>query len=975
MKSLLVFILTAFILSSSADIVQDPSDVDGEPDEERGSILDDNLNLPGSRISAAGHHLTLPVFLEEPRDTYTFKNKPATLHCRAAHALKVYFKCSGGRLDTDSGDRATQYEFVDPQTGVRNVEASVNITRDTVEEFFGKDKFKCECYAWTSGDQKIKSQPAFIEYSYLKKHFEESPISQTVEAGRTVTMICQAPDGVPPPQVTWLKNNLPLEADGVSVTADEGRLTITQVHLQDAGNYTCVAENIANRRLSETALLVVNVKGGWSTWSPWSECSSRCGRGTQRRTRVCNNPAPQNGGALCPGPATEEQRCTGSCQGVDGRWSAWSSWSSCGPDCRHHKRRTCDNPPPSADGRDCVGKDYMSANCTGDMCPYGTNIDSSHLAEEATRAQQNDAGNVALYVGLAVAFTVFGFVVAFVLRLLRRKGRDHSMYNMANSDFQPEYFGEEDKKNYPQNGHAGHPPDLTRTVVIPCYECPFGAVPTGKYTGIPRSGSEHHYDVPHLPQSSPQNSASNADSLSSFTCSSQSRQDSTYDLTSTSNKSVIRGVDADCIVVATVTHAGARLTLNDLGVSLTIPEGALARGQKEEIFLCVLKDDKHRPKLADRQTQLSPVVMCGPADLVFKKPVVLNVHHCASLKHGPWAVTLLSSNSPQDTSSSSIWQKVVAIGEETINTPVFIQIDANQAFLITDHLSRFVLVGEAISPLSPPVKLLRLAVFAPSPAVSSPPMDYSIRVYTLEDTLAALEGVVRLERKLGGCLLDKPKSLVFQDGGASLCLSLEDIGPGWRSKPQAEYQEIPFHHVWNCTQTNLHCSFTLECTDRMATSVSFRVIASQKGSQVHKQMFRVSLEFRNDSSASSVVSSSPIVNRPSRTVTSSSGCGSSVTTCDMQPFRFSRSLRKQLCQCLDPPNSRSNDWRMLAQKLNVDRYINYFATKPSPTEHILDLWEARHREPSAVTDLLNIFRIMGRNDAASHLERELGPWL
>lgn len=123
-----------------------------------------------------------------------------------------------------------------------------------------------------------------------------------------------------------------------------------------------------------------------------------------------------------------------------------------------------------------------------------------------------------------------------------------------------------------------------------------------------------------------------------------------------------------------------------------------------------------------------------------------------------------------------------------------------------------------------------------------------------EDFLCPLQGVVRLERKLGGCLLDKPKSLVFQDGGASLCLSLEDIGPGWRSKPQAEYQEIPFHHVWNCTQTNLHCSFTLECTDRMATSVSFRVIASQKGSQVHKQMFRVSLEFRNDSSASSVVS-------------------------------------------------------------------------------------------------------------------------
>ena len=38
-----------------------------------------------------------------------------------------------------------------------------------------------------------------------------------------------------------------------------------------------------------------------------------------------------------------------------------------------------------------------------------------------------------------------------------------------------------------------------------------------------------------------------------------------------------------------------------------------------------------------------------------------------------------------------------------------------------------------------------------------------------------------MERKLGGCLMDKPKSLLYQDGGSNLCLSLEDIGPGWRS--------------------------------------------------------------------------------------------------------------------------------------------------------------------------------------------------
>ncbi|XP_068082848.1 netrin receptor UNC5C isoform X3 [Anabrus simplex] len=992
-------------------------------------LLEDTLHSPTSSSSDSDDdrrdqqaEIPLPVFLEEPVDSYVVKNKPATLTCRAAHALQVFFRCNGARrphASAGGGSPSMQQDFVDPQTGVRNVEASINITRNDVEEYFGKDKFKCDCIAWSSRGQ-IRSQPATVDVAYLKKQFDSPPYAQQVELERQAEIRCHPPPGVPPPRVYWLRNGVPLEPDTNLIVSSEGHLLVGQARLQDTANYTCVAENVAARRVSEPAQLTVYVNGGWSPWSQWSDCSTRCGRGTQKRTRLCTNPAPLNGGAACQGISVQRTDCTTVCP-VDGRWSAWSGWSTCGPDCKHHRRRSCSSPAPSNGGKYCSGKDLMAANCTGGMCLGSkedlVNYDGAQLAEEATRADLET--DVALYIGLAVAFAVFTMVAVFIVRLLRRKGRDHSMYNMAASEYQPEYFPEHDKKNLSLQ-HPSQQPDLTQTVVgvsVPsCYEYPYSEPPNSKHGGLSRSCSEHHYDVPHLNSppgggpTTPSTSSHSMDSsscpvtatppietcsdkplhsdsnhsISSFCSSAASQPDSTYDVAvqsttpTTPPASLLPGIDPECIASATVTSAGARLSLPESGISLSVPEGALSRNQKEEVFVAVLREDRHRPKLADGQTQLSPVVMCGPNNIVFKKPLVLNFHQCASLKHGPWSVSVLSSDTPPE--EPPVWQKVVTLGEETINTPVFTQLDHGQVFLVSDQLTRYVLVGESAGGgVTKAVKALRLAVFGPSPLLHPQPMDYNIRVYTVEDTMAALEGVLQMEKRLGGCLLDKPKTMLFQDGGASLCLSMEDIGPGWKSKPQADYQEIPFHHIWSSTHNHLHCSFTLERTDRLTHTVAFRILASQKGSQTHRQLFRVHSDLHTASPGNTVVPSSPAIARPPRalTVTTSSGCSSMVTTLDPtpSPFRFHRSLKKHLCQCLDPPNARGNDWRMLAQRLNVDRYINYFATKASPTEHILDLWEARHREATAVTDLLNILRVMGRNDAAALLEKELGAWI
>ena len=51
------------------------------------------------------------------------------------------------------------------------------------------------------------------------------------------------------------------------------------------------------------------VDGGWGDYGDWTGCTTECEGETQSRTRACDNPAPENGGAECTGDPQRVREC------------------------------------------------------------------------------------------------------------------------------------------------------------------------------------------------------------------------------------------------------------------------------------------------------------------------------------------------------------------------------------------------------------------------------------------------------------------------------------------------------------------------------------------------------------------------------------------------------------------------------------------------------------------------------------------
>ncbi|XP_019663291.2 netrin receptor UNC5B [Ailuropoda melanoleuca] len=888
----------------------------------------------------------LPYFLQEPQDAYIVKNKPVELRCRAFPATQIYFKCNGEWVSQN--EHVTQ-EGLDEATGLRVREVQIEVSRQQVEELFGLEDYWCQCVAWSSAGT-TKSRRAYVRIAYLRKNFDQEPLGKEVALDQEVLLQCRPPEGVPVAEVEWLKNEDiidPTQDTNFLLTIDHN-LIIRQARLSDTANYTCVAKNIVAKRRSTTATVTVYVNGGWSSWAEWSPCSNRCGRGWQKRTRTCTNPAPLNGGAFCEGQAFQKTACTTVCP-VDGAWTEWSKWSACSTECAHWRSRECTAPPPQNGGRDCSGTLLDSKNCTDGLCMQNKKTLSdpkSHLLEAS--------GDVALYAGLVVsAFIVVGVLMVVGVVVYRRHCRDFDTDITDSSaaltgGFHPVNF-KTVRPNNPQLLHLSAPPDLTASAGI--YRGPMYALQDSA-DKIPMTNSPLLDPLPSLKikvyNSGTTGSApglpDGADLLGVLPAGTYSgdftRDAHLLHLHSASlGSQQLLGLPRDpgSRVSGTFGCLGGRLSIPGTGVSLLVPNGAIPQGKFYELYLLINKAENTLPLSEGTQTVLSPSVTCGPTGLLLCRPVILTVPHCAEVSAGDWIFQLKTQ------AHQGHWEEVVTLDEETLNTPCYCQLEARSCHILLDQLGTYVFTGESYSRSA--VKRLQLAIFAPALCTS---LEYSLRVYCLEDTPVALKEVLELERTLGGYLLEEPKPLLFKDSYHNLRLSLHDVPHAhWRSKLLAKYQEIPFCHIWSGSQKALHCAFTLERHSLAATELTCKICVRQVEGE--GQIFQLH---------------TTLAETPASSLDAFCSAPGSMVTTQLGPYAFKipLSIRQKICNSLDAPNSRGNDWRLLAQKLSMDRYLNYFATKASPTGVILDLWEALQQDDGDLNSLASALEEMGKSE-------------
>ncbi|CRL02294.1 CLUMA_CG015370, isoform A [Clunio marinus] len=760
----------ALLPDTDTTLDQEEDDEDDDDDAKSESDYSNEYDQGSSGIDIFGHpddfdrNNALPFFHKVPENAYIMKNRQAILKCKATNALDLVFQCVN---DTKTNPPTKQESHVNPQSGVRTLEATAEISLAYFEQFF-VTPFQCECIARNSGGE-VKSRPATIVLAHLEKNFILSPPSARIEPGSPLEIKCTLPNALPPAVRSWLKNNQKIEQSSSITITQDGSLIIHSAKVQDSGNYSCVAKNIVGKRVSYPVPVIVRSE---KRWSEWSSCNSDC---LKFRHRNCNSRSPDD----CQGKEVETAECRdGSCEEKINSDNSdrviYFSLIIVSVLCvvlaalfAHSKRKKPEIP------------DYIVTD--NEILEIQT---KNYEGEKRYRQQ---------------------------LQPMKKSSYTYEYNTMAPDHYiPPPTFPKTIPANFHHENHY-HEPQLAIT-----YSVPFDKISSKISNSNTSSTRKLQSDT----------ISSSTESLNS-TQVIEMESSSTTSLMNDKNppkSNMIEQMVTSNGGWLELEHLETSLSIPELtfertrkyNIFLTVLHNEFIKNQ----ITCNFNDNS---------THLSSIIYCGPSDVLLNKPVILKFPHCAN-HYENWTISLLHNNCANDSQKAYIdmddekdkWKRIASTNNDVINPLAFIQLDSKNAFIISRVLGKLLLVGESKSPEIAVEKRMKIALFGPKHKM--PAGDFNVRIYIVEDYRSSIDYCTIIEKNLGNDLLMLSKDFLFKNNKEDLWVQLVCSG-GWVTRNES--QKIPYSHLWKNSYL-LHCDFLLEKSNYNVNKLNMEIFVKQK---------------------------------------------------------------------------------------------------------------------------------------------------
>uniref|UniRef100_A0A7N9DCG4 Unc-5 family C-terminal like n=1 Tax=Macaca fascicularis TaxID=9541 RepID=A0A7N9DCG4_MACFA len=356
-----------------------------------------------------------------------------------------------------------------------------------------------------------------------------------------------------------------------------------------------------------------------------------------------------------------------------------------------------------------------------------------------------------------------------------------------------------------------------------------------------------------------------------------------------------------------VDHRGGCLMLQDAGISLLIPPGAVTVGRQERVSLILVWDLSDAPSLSRAQG--------------------LPSH----------ARTYSSNTALLD---AKVWRPLGQPGAHA---------SRDECRIHLSHFSLYTCVMEA--PVGRDArKWLQLAVFCSPLAPGQSHLQ--LRIYFLNNTPCALQWALTNEQPHGGRLRGPCQLFDFSGARGDQCLKLKYISEGWENVDDSSCQLVPHLHIWHGK-----CPFRSFCFRRKAANENEDCSALTNEIIVTMHTFQDGLEtkymeiLRFQASEEESWAAPPPVSQP--------------PPCNRLPPE----LFEQLQMLLEPNSITGNDWRRLASHLGLcGMKIRFLSCQRSPAAAILELFEEQN---GSLQELHYLMTVMERLDCASAIQNYL----